>query len=165
MKNRGSTPILTNAVGVHPRNIHTKFEANPCSGLRGEVEKLKSSRRQQRQRRQRQRQRRRRRRTQPDCYSHTHSLSVTKKYLKFIKCLLNSKMTFKIAQIFFNVGILGCHSFFKFNFPSLTMPPHSNVYSSIAKSDIDNSYPLTNMEINCAMSTFSKIFVKQFHFP
>ena len=76
MKNRGSTPILTNAVGVHPRNIHTKFEANPCSGLRGEVEKLKSSRRQQRQRR---RQRRRRRRTQPDRYSHTHSLSVTKK--------------------------------------------------------------------------------------
>ena len=74
MKNRGSTPILTNAVGVHPRNIHTKFEANPCSGLRVEVEKLKSSRRQQRQR-----QRRRRRRTQPDRYSHTHSLSVTKK--------------------------------------------------------------------------------------
>ena len=73
MKNRGSTPILTNAVGVHPRNIHTKFEANPCSGLRGEVEKLKSSRRQQR------RQRQRRRRTQPDRYSHTHSLSVTNK--------------------------------------------------------------------------------------
>ena len=68
MTNRGSTPILTNSVGVHPRNIHTKFEANPCSGLRGEVEKLKSSRRQQR----------RRRRTQPDRYSHTHSLSVTK---------------------------------------------------------------------------------------
>ena len=61
MKNRGSTPILTNLVGVNPRNIHTKFEANPCSGLRGEVEKLKSSRR-QRQRRRRQR----RRRTQPD---------------------------------------------------------------------------------------------------
>ena len=40
MKNRGSTTILTNLVGVHPRNIHTKFEANPCSGLR-EVEKLK----------------------------------------------------------------------------------------------------------------------------
>ena len=37
MKNRGSTPILPNLVGVHPRNIHTKFEANPCSGLR-EVE-------------------------------------------------------------------------------------------------------------------------------
>ena len=78
MKNRGSTPILTNAVGVHPRNIHTKFEANPCSGLRGEVEKLKSSRRQQRQRRQRQR----RRRTQPDRYSHTHSLSVTNKIMQ-----------------------------------------------------------------------------------
>ena len=85
MKNRGSTPILTNAVGVHPRNIHTKFEANPCSGLRGEVEKLKSSRRQQRRRRQRQRQRqrRRRRRTQPDRYSHTHSLSVTKNHDNF----------------------------------------------------------------------------------
>ena len=40
MKNTGSTPILTNLVGVHPRNIHTKFEANPCSGLR-EVEKQK----------------------------------------------------------------------------------------------------------------------------
>ena len=62
MKN--STPILTNLVGVHPRNIHRKFEANPCSGLR-EVEKLKGSRR--------------RRRTQPDRQSHTHSLSVTKK--------------------------------------------------------------------------------------
>ena len=81
MKNRGSTPILTNAVGVYPRNIHTKFEANPCSGLRGEVEKLKSSRRQQRQRRQRQR----RRRTQPDRYSHTHSLSVTKNHRKYLK--------------------------------------------------------------------------------
>ena len=41
MKNRGSTTILTNLVGVHPRNVHTKFEANPCSGLREEVEKLK----------------------------------------------------------------------------------------------------------------------------
>ena len=61
MKNRGSTMILTNLVGVHPRNIHTKFEANPCSGLREEVEKLKSSRRRRRQRRQR-----RRRRTQGD---------------------------------------------------------------------------------------------------
>ena len=62
MKNRGSTPVLTNLVGVYPRNIYTKFEANPCSGLRGEVEKLKSSRRRRRQRRQR----RRRRRTQGD---------------------------------------------------------------------------------------------------
>ena len=60
MKNRGSTPILTNLVGVHPRDINTKFEANPCSGLR-EVEKLKSSRGRQQRRRQR-----RRRRTQPD---------------------------------------------------------------------------------------------------
>ena len=41
MKNRGSTTILTNLVGVHPRNIHTKFKANLCSGLREEVEKLK----------------------------------------------------------------------------------------------------------------------------
>ena len=56
MKNRNSTMILANLVGVHPRNIHTKFEANPCSGLREEVEKLKSSRRQ----------RQRRRRTQGD---------------------------------------------------------------------------------------------------
>ena len=37
MKNRGSTPILTNLVVVHPRNIHTKFEGNPCSGLREEI--------------------------------------------------------------------------------------------------------------------------------
>ena len=40
MKNRGSTPILTNLVGVHPRNIHTKFEANPFSGLREEIENV-----------------------------------------------------------------------------------------------------------------------------
>ena len=41
MKNKGSTPILRNLVGVHSRNIHTKFDANMCSGLREEVEKLK----------------------------------------------------------------------------------------------------------------------------
>ena len=41
MKNRGSTLILINLVRLHPRNIHTKFELNPCSGLREEVEKLK----------------------------------------------------------------------------------------------------------------------------
>ena len=41
MKNSGSTPILTNIVGVHLMNIHTKFDANPCSGLREEVEKPK----------------------------------------------------------------------------------------------------------------------------
>ena len=41
MNKRGSTPILTNLVGVHPRNIHIKFEANPCSGSREEVEKTK----------------------------------------------------------------------------------------------------------------------------
>ena len=40
MKNRGSTPILTNLVGGHPRNIHTKFEANPCSGSREEIKKV-----------------------------------------------------------------------------------------------------------------------------
>ena len=40
MQERGSTPILTNLVGVHPRNTYTKFEANPCSGLREDVEKL-----------------------------------------------------------------------------------------------------------------------------
>ena len=39
MKHRGSTPILTNLEGVHPRDMHTKLEANPCSGLREEVEK------------------------------------------------------------------------------------------------------------------------------
>ena len=42
MENRGSTPIFTNLVGVHPRYVHTKFEANPCNGLlKEEVEKLK----------------------------------------------------------------------------------------------------------------------------
>ena len=41
MKNRGSTTILTNLVGVYLGKINTKFEANPCSGLREEVEKLK----------------------------------------------------------------------------------------------------------------------------
>ena len=40
MKNRRSTLILKNLVGIHPRNIHTKLEANPCSGSR-EVEKTK----------------------------------------------------------------------------------------------------------------------------
>ena len=39
MKNMGGTPILTNLVGDHSRNIHTKFEVNPCSGLR-EVENV-----------------------------------------------------------------------------------------------------------------------------
>ena len=32
---------LTNLVGVHPMNNPTKFEANPCSGSREEVEKPK----------------------------------------------------------------------------------------------------------------------------
>ena len=39
MENRGSTLILTNIVGVHLRNIHTKLEANLCNGLK-KVEKL-----------------------------------------------------------------------------------------------------------------------------
>ena len=34
MKNRGSTPILTNLVGVHLGNINTKFKGDPCSGSR-----------------------------------------------------------------------------------------------------------------------------------
>ena len=37
VQNRGSTPILTNLVGIHTINIHTNFEANPCSGSRKEV--------------------------------------------------------------------------------------------------------------------------------
>ena len=37
MKNSGSTPILTNLVGVHLRNIHREFEANPYRGSREEV--------------------------------------------------------------------------------------------------------------------------------
>ena len=37
MKNMASTLILRNLEGVHQRNIHTKFEANPCSGSRKEV--------------------------------------------------------------------------------------------------------------------------------
>ena len=43
MKNRGtcSTSILTNLVGVHPRNIHTKLKKNLFSGSREEVEKAK----------------------------------------------------------------------------------------------------------------------------
>ena len=40
MKNRGSTPILTNKVGSTQGTSHI-FEANQCSGLREEVEKLK----------------------------------------------------------------------------------------------------------------------------
>ena len=41
MENRGGTPILTNSVSVRPRNIHTKFEANLCIGLRKEVNNVK----------------------------------------------------------------------------------------------------------------------------
>ena len=37
MNNKGSTLILTNLKGAHPRNIHTKFEANLCSGPRDEI--------------------------------------------------------------------------------------------------------------------------------
>ena len=42
MTNRGSNLIIINLVGVHPRNIHTKFEANLCSDLR-EVKKFKTT--------------------------------------------------------------------------------------------------------------------------
>ena len=41
MNNRGSTPISTYLVGIYPRNVHTKCEANPCSGSREEVGKPK----------------------------------------------------------------------------------------------------------------------------
>ena len=34
IKNRGSNLILNNVVGVHQRDIHTKFATNPCIGLR-----------------------------------------------------------------------------------------------------------------------------------
>ena len=34
ISNKRSTPSSTNLVGVHPRNIYSKFEANPCFGLR-----------------------------------------------------------------------------------------------------------------------------------
>ena len=34
MKNWGDIPILMDLVGVLPRNIQTKFEANGCIGLR-----------------------------------------------------------------------------------------------------------------------------------
>ena len=36
MENRGSTPILMKMVRFHARNIHTNFDANPCSGSREE---------------------------------------------------------------------------------------------------------------------------------
>ena len=32
--NWGRTPILIDMVGVYPRNIHIKFEANLCNSLR-----------------------------------------------------------------------------------------------------------------------------------
>ena len=38
LRNGDKSPFK-NLVGDHPRNIHTKFEANPCSGLR-EVENV-----------------------------------------------------------------------------------------------------------------------------
>ena len=34
MKNKGSNPILTSLVGVQPRNIEKKIEANLFSGWR-----------------------------------------------------------------------------------------------------------------------------------
>ena len=32
-ENRDSSPLFTNLVGEHPRNIHTEFEGNTCVGL------------------------------------------------------------------------------------------------------------------------------------
>ena len=55
MKNRCGTTILTNLTGVHPRNIHTKYEAYLCNGFGEEVKNVKSLRR----------------RMQTDRYSHT----------------------------------------------------------------------------------------------
>ena len=40
MKNRGRTSILTNLVGMHPRNIYRKFDANPFS-IYGEIKSAK----------------------------------------------------------------------------------------------------------------------------
>ena len=37
MNNKASTLILPHLVGAHPRNIHTTFEANLCSGSRDGV--------------------------------------------------------------------------------------------------------------------------------
>ena len=80
MENRGSTLILTNLVGVHPRNIHTKFEANPCRGLREEVEKLRKVHA-----------------TDDDNDGHsliagvTHSLSVTKNHCIYSQCMAGTK--------------------------------------------------------------------------
>ena len=68
INNRDITPIFTNLVGVNPWNIHTKFDANPCSSYRDEVKKV---------------QRQGRRRTQGDHKSHSHTLSVTKNTLKY----------------------------------------------------------------------------------
>ena len=68
MKKEGCIPILTNLVGVHPRNIHTKCEANPCSGLREDVEKVKKFTTTTTNDNNRHR----------VIASHTHSLSVTK---------------------------------------------------------------------------------------
>ena len=61
MKNRGSTPILTNLVGVHPRNIHTKFEE-----IRAAVQEKKSKNQKSLRRRRRRQGERRRRQTQGD---------------------------------------------------------------------------------------------------
>ena len=40
MKNWGSTPSLKNLVGVHPMNIHKKFEVNLCSGSSRKTKKV-----------------------------------------------------------------------------------------------------------------------------
>ena len=44
MKNRGSTPILTNLVGVHPRNIHKNLKQIRAAVQEREVNKTKRRR-------------------------------------------------------------------------------------------------------------------------
>ena len=61
----GSTLILTNLVRVHQKNIHSNFEANPCSSLTEVEKKFKISQRQLQ--------------ALSDHLSHTHSMSLTKK--------------------------------------------------------------------------------------
>ena len=41
MKNRGSTPILTNLVGAHPRNIHKNLKQIRAAVQEREVNKTK----------------------------------------------------------------------------------------------------------------------------
>ena len=68
MKNWGSTPSLKNLVGVHPMNIHKKFEVNLCSGSSRKTKKVHDNDDDNNNVR---------RRTEGDRYGHTHSLSET----------------------------------------------------------------------------------------